>query len=224
MAAGGSMGLRERKKLRTRVTIERKALELFARQGFQATTLAQIAEAAEVAPSTLHSYFPSKEDIVFCNLDAARESAKRRLTERPAGGRVVAALEAWILEDLPQITRQDVTLGRLRRSVVDGDEAVLAQERLRIALLEDVLAEAFARDLNETSDDLRARLMAAVAVNGLRAIWFWWFRNQQNGVGDPRDVYALDATYLTRLLEAAEHALETIPSPHEHFRQREAAL
>lgn len=218
------MGLRERKKLRTRGTIERAALELFAKRGFHATTLAQIAEAAEVAPSTLHSYFPSKENILFATLDAARESAKRRLIGRPDGESVVVALQAWILEDLPQITGGDVTLVRLRRSVIDGDEAVLAQERLRLALLEDLLAEAFARDLNETSDDLRARLMAAVAVNGLRAIWFWWYRNQRNGVGDPRDVYALDATYLTSLLEAAERALEAIPSPQEHFRQREAAL
>ena len=218
------MGLRERKKLRTRATIERTALELFAKQGFQATTLAQIAEVAEVAPSTLHAYFPSKEDIVFASFDAALDSAKRRLVGRAADERVVTALQAWILDDLPQITGGDATLVQLRRSVADSDEAVLAQERLRLALLEDVLAEAFARDLHETSDDLRARLMAAVAVNGLRAIWFWWYRHQQDGVGDPRDVYALDATYLTSVLEAAERALEAIPSPEEHLRRREAAL
>jgi Bacterial regulatory proteins, tetR family len=49
------MGLRERKKLRTRQTIERTAMQLFAKHGFHATTLAQIADAAEVAPSTLHA-------------------------------------------------------------------------------------------------------------------------------------------------------------------------
>ena len=216
------MGLRERKKLRTRRTIERTALQLFAKHGFHATTLAQIADAAEVAPSTLHAYFPSKEDILFATFDAARDSARRRLVGRPADESVVTALQAWLLEDLPEITGGDVTLVQQRRAVIDSDDAVLAQERLRLALLEDVLAEAFARDLNESSDDLRARLMAAVAVNGLRAIWFWWYRHQQDGAGDPRDVYDLDATYLTSLLEAAERAIEAIPSPDEHFRQRGA--
>jgi AcrR family transcriptional regulator len=216
------MGLRERKKLRTRRTIERTALQLFAKHGFHATTLAQIAEAAEVAPSTLHAYFPSKEDILFATLDAARESARRRLQGRSENERVVTALQAWLLEDLPEITGGEVTQVQQRRAIIDSDDAVLAQERLRLALLEDVLAEAFARDLNESSDDLRARLMASVAVNGLRAIWLWWYRHQENGVGDPREVYDLDATYLTSLLEAAEHALEQIPSPDEHFRQREA--
>src|SRR5439155_12172555 len=99
--AGRSIGLRERKKLRTRRTIERVALQLFEEQGFHATTLAQIAEAAEVAPSTLHAYFPSKEDILFATFDAARESAKQRLSGRSPDESVVMALQAWLLEDMP---------------------------------------------------------------------------------------------------------------------------
>ena len=58
-------GLRERKKERTRATITRVALELFARDGFAATTLSAIADAAEVSPRTVSTYFPSKEGIVF---------------------------------------------------------------------------------------------------------------------------------------------------------------
>ena len=58
-------GLRARKKERTRATITRVSLELFARDGFAATTLSAIAEAAEVSPRTVSTYFPSKEGIVF---------------------------------------------------------------------------------------------------------------------------------------------------------------
>ena len=58
------LGLRERKKARTRATIQKHALRLFRQQGYEATTVSQIAEAAEVSESTLFRYFPTKEDIV----------------------------------------------------------------------------------------------------------------------------------------------------------------
>jgi AcrR family transcriptional regulator len=58
-------GLRERKKTRTRAAIQAAALHLIERQGYQATTVDQIAERAEVSPSTFFRYFPTKEDVVL---------------------------------------------------------------------------------------------------------------------------------------------------------------
>jgi AcrR family transcriptional regulator len=218
VASPEEMGLRERKKVRTRQTIERVALELFAKQGFQATTLAEIADAAEIAPSTLYAYFPLKEDILFGLNDAVRESAKRRIIDRPKPETLVDALAAWITTEVPALVGSDSELMRRRRAIIDEDDSLLVQERLRNALLEDVFAEAFAQDLGETSEDLRSRLMAAVAVSGLRAIWFWWYRRRdQRDIDDMSQPYALDATYLTELLSAAEAAVEAIPTPAERF-------
>ena len=61
----GSSGLRERKKAKTRASLREHALRLFRDQGYTATTVEQIAAAAEVSPSTFFRYFPTKEDLVL---------------------------------------------------------------------------------------------------------------------------------------------------------------
>src|SRR6267143_5174290 len=78
-------GLRERKKQRTREAIARAAHALFAERGYHATTLPDIAEAADVSTRTIFAYFPSKEDILFSDFALLKEALAQALAERPQG-------------------------------------------------------------------------------------------------------------------------------------------
>jgi AcrR family transcriptional regulator len=75
-------GLRERKKQKTRDAIQREAMRLIGKQGYEQTTIEQIAAAVEISPSTFFNYFPSKEDVVL--YDAYDPILAKLLLERPA--------------------------------------------------------------------------------------------------------------------------------------------
>src|SRR5215472_2777903 len=100
--ASAAAGLRERKKARTRASIREHALRLFREQGYQATTVEQIAAAAEVSPSTFFRYFPTKEDVVL------RDDFDTRMFEaferQPSSLAPLAALRAGIREALATFT------------------------------------------------------------------------------------------------------------------------
>ena len=89
-------GLRERKKQQTRETIERVALKLFAERGFDETTVADIAEAADVSARTIFSYFDSKEDILFCEESSSFERLKEMLEQRPPGTTTADAMREFL--------------------------------------------------------------------------------------------------------------------------------
>ena len=90
------VGLRERKKARTRASIREHALRLFREQGYHATTVEQIAEAAEISPSTFFRYFPTKEDVVI--QDDFDLIALESFERQPAELSVVAAFRAAVAE------------------------------------------------------------------------------------------------------------------------------
>ncbi|MBX6767891.1 MAG: TetR family transcriptional regulator, partial [Actinomadura rubrobrunea] len=78
-------GLRERKKRRTRRAIASAALRLFAERGYEETTIADIADAADVSPRTFFGYFPTKEDVVFAEVDDRLAEVRERLARRVPG-------------------------------------------------------------------------------------------------------------------------------------------
>jgi AcrR family transcriptional regulator len=158
-------GLRERKKQHTRDTIERVALELFAQRGYDETTLAEIAEAADVSPRTIFSYFESKEDILFCDDPVFFERLEQALTQRPEGTTTVDALR----EFLSSTTASD-DLTRLRKQIIGANKGLRSSKRARTAPLERLVAESIARDLDAGTDDLRPLLIAASVTAAFGAV------------------------------------------------------
>ena len=138
-------GLRERKKARTRAAIQRHALRLFRQQGYDETTVSQIAEAAEVSESTFFRYFPSKEDVVLWDDFDPRVIDVFR--SQPEGTRPVQGLRVAIREVLGELTHEQQLDLRERMDLM------LAVPGLRTNMLEQMEApmRLFAQMLAERS-------------------------------------------------------------------------
>jgi AcrR family transcriptional regulator len=87
-----TVGRRERKKAQTRRSLSEAAMTLFLERGFDVVTVAEVADAADVAVSTLFKHFPCKEALVFDEDDAIEAGLVRAIAERPAGTSILHAL------------------------------------------------------------------------------------------------------------------------------------
>jgi AcrR family transcriptional regulator len=163
------MGLRERKKEQTRRAIEDAAFRLFGERGFQATTVADIADAADVAPRTFFAYFPSKEDVLFADFDETFGGLAARLRGRPQGESTFDALRDWIAGVLPDL-EADEDREALRHRLCSEHESIAARERHLMARFEAIIAESVAADLGDAPTDLRPRMIAAAAIAALMAM------------------------------------------------------
>jgi AcrR family transcriptional regulator len=162
-------GLRERKKQRTREQIIEAAMGLFAERGYHATTIADIATAAEVAPRTFFSYFPSKEAVVFYNVDRDLDGLAGTLRNRLPGETAFDALRRWIDAMFDDWTaEEDEAL--LRKRLCGEDEGLANFQGGVMARINELLLEAIADDLGEPQDALRPRLVAAAAMAALTSL------------------------------------------------------
>ncbi|MFI6288059.1 TetR family transcriptional regulator [Streptomyces sp. NPDC051018] len=98
--SAGVGGLRERKKQRTRHALSETAIALFLRKGFDAVSVAEIAEAAEVSKPTLFRYFPAKEDLVLHRFADHEGEPARVVADRPPGISPLDALHRHFLDGL----------------------------------------------------------------------------------------------------------------------------
>ncbi|WP_031518554.1 TetR family transcriptional regulator [Streptomyces sp. NRRL F-5123] len=164
--------LRERKKQRTLATIRREAYRLFAAQGYEATTVEQIAAAAEVSPSTFFRYFPTKEDVVLDDdYDAALADALRA---RPPGEPVLDSLRIALTDSLGRLLEADRDELLLRTRLGFTDPALRARSWDELIRSQDSVGEVIAERTGRAPDDLDVRCTAAALMAVSTAVVRHW--------------------------------------------------
>ncbi|MFF0831901.1 MULTISPECIES: TetR/AcrR family transcriptional regulator [unclassified Streptomyces] len=191
-------GLRERKKIKTREAIRAATYALVGEQGYEATTIEQIAGRAEVSPSTVLRYFPSKEDIVLT--DEYDPLLVRELRSRPAGEPWTDSLRYATDRVIDAMTREDPEVLRTRARLgvrVPAVRARMVESMSRTGrLLRGVLAERTGLD----PDGLEVRVYAMSLAGGMMEVYLAWAENGFEG--DLRDL-------ARRALDVLEHGLPT---------------
>ena len=161
------LGLRERKKLRTRQLITQTAARLFVERGFDAVSVAAVARAAEVSEATVFNYFPTKEDLVFQGMEAFETELLNAVRDRPAGESVVAAFARFVLRPRGFLAAQDEHAARFLVGVsrmIAASPALLAREREILARYTASLAAVIAGDTGTGPDDLRPWVVAHALI------------------------------------------------------------
>lgn len=161
------LGLRERKKLRTRQLIAQTARRLFAERGFDAVPVAEVARAAEVSEATVFNYFPTKEDLVYQGMEAFEGELLAAVRDRPAGESVVTAFGRFVLRPRGFLAEPDAAAARHLTAIsrmIAASPALLAREREILARYTRSLATLIAEDTGAGPDDLRPWLVAHALI------------------------------------------------------------
>lgn len=155
-----TIGRRERKKAQTRQALADAALRLFSEQGYDAVTVAQIADAADVSIATLFKHVPDgKEALIFDDGGERTQALVAAVGDRPPGVTVLAALRVFLAGRGPFATSLPPPLRRKLELVMSTPALRGYQRRLWLAS-EDVLAEAIASESGRTVRDPAVRALA----------------------------------------------------------------
>jgi AcrR family transcriptional regulator len=154
-------GLRERKKRATRALIADTAMRLFAEGGFDQTTVADVAEAANVSVKTVFNYFPAKEDLFFDKDEEVKQRWLDAVADQRSGEPVLAGLRRGVL------FRFGNQPGEQFRRVYTGSTHLQARGEQIWADHEDAIAAVLAERLG---DELTARVLAHQVLSTHRMV------------------------------------------------------
>ncbi|MEU1848157.1 TetR family transcriptional regulator [Streptomyces sp. NPDC019990] len=190
------LGLRERKKIKTRRAIRTAAYALIKQQGYDATTIEQIADRAEVSPSTVFRYFPTKEDIVVT--DEWEPVLTAELRARPGDEPWADVLRHVMGTALELSLAQEPEVLRLRTRLAVEVPAVRARLRESTAATGRLLREALAERSGLDPGSLELRVFAMSVMGGLMEVFPYWAETGHRD--DLRDL-------VDRALDVMEHGL-----------------
>ena len=172
-AVSGSIAGRGRPRSASSEQVSAVALDLFARNGFEQTTLDDVAAAVGVSRRTLLRYYPSKNDLVWGAFSEHLERFRAVLAAAPEDEplfdvvwRGVTAFNDYGPDELPRL--------RIRMELITGVPALQAHSALRYAAWRSVVAEFVARRLGLAVDDLVPQTVAHVALGTSIATYARW--------------------------------------------------
>jgi AcrR family transcriptional regulator len=195
-----SLPLRERKKLRTRRALAEAALRLFTEKGFNATTLEEVAEEAEVSKSTFFRFFPAKEAAAIEAEAELWTAYLAALTERDLSGSVLGELHQTLAGTLAGLDPgwDQRFLATRRLIIAEPDTLLKYVEHYRAGIKNQVVA-ILAGKLELDPEDLRLRVLAELATTAFSLAGRPWV--YQGGRGGRK-----------ALLERHQEAVEAIPA------------
>lgn len=163
MVDATAVGRRERKKAATRAAIVSAATTLFLERGFDAVTVREIADQADVSPKTVFTHFPQKEALVFSDEDDRHERLVAAVSHRPPGTTISGALKAHYLAELAALRsepeRRLLTLMEETPALVDYAEKMWFRH-------EDALVTAITEESGRTepTDEIRFYVRFALQI------------------------------------------------------------
>lgn len=164
---GEPTGLRERKKAKTRAAIQRHALRLFEERGYSATTVDQIAAAAEISPSTFFRYFPTKEaTVLYDPFDPVLIAAA---LAQPAELSPIGALRATVNIIREHVSGEEWERERQRQMLVFREPELRSAIMDQFAAGIDLLAGLAAQRTGRAVDDFEVRNWAGGVVGVIMA-------------------------------------------------------
>jgi AcrR family transcriptional regulator len=162
------LGLRERKKRRTRQALIEAAMRLYREKGLDGVTVAEIARIADVAPRTFFGYFESKEDVFLGRGDDRLDLLVQAIRERDRREPVLAALRRALLQEDRPARAASRAAGGPELAELLRHPAIANRLRERWNRWEDVLAEAIAADVGAAPGDPEPRVVAAAVAGAIR--------------------------------------------------------
>jgi AcrR family transcriptional regulator len=176
-------GLRARKRLETRERLARAAMTLFLERGFDATTLDDIALAADVSRRNFFHYFASKEEVIFAWQEGFEAALIAAVAARPPEESLMDAAQQALASAIGRIDRREaLTIARLK----EATPALHARDQMKYEALERKFAEALGQRLPAgPRNALRARLVAMAAIGVMRIFSDSWLA--EGGDSEPSD-------------------------------------
>lgn len=152
--------------------LEHVALELFATQGFDETTVDELAVAGGVGRRTFFRYFPTKLDVVLGELDEGLAGLVHALADRPDDDPVAAARAAFLAVN--HYAAAELPALRRRLGLIEEVPELAARATVRYRDWESALAADAARRWGCDADELRAQVFGRAVVAAMRAVFSAW--------------------------------------------------